>query len=190
MTKVLLILAASLAACVSTATAGDWYASIYGGINRNNVIELPFVDSPDGEVIGATVGRNLAGIPGLRIEADLSYRTNEVDLFGGFITANHETAAAMFNVAYDIGGGPVKPYVMGGIGWAQTSATFENIALLRIEASDLAYQAGAGATVPLAAGVRLGVGYRFFQGPVVEVLGVELSDGQNHSLIGSLSFDL
>ena len=189
MTKVLLILAASLAACCSAATAGDWYASVYGGINRNSVIELPFVDSNDGEVIGATIGRNLS-IPGLRIEADLSYRTNEVDLFGGALTANHETTAAMFNVAYDFGAGPVKPYLLGGIGAAKTQATFENISLLRIEASDLAYQAGAGATVPIAAGVRFGVGYRYFQGPVVEVLGTELSDGVNHSLIANLAFDL
>ena len=187
--KLILAFAASLVACVSTATAGDWYASVYGGINRNSVIDVPFVDSNDGEVIGATVGRNLA-IPGLRIEADLSYRTNDVDLFGGFIEANHETTAAMFNVAYDIGSGSVKPFVTGGIGWAHTEATFESISLLKLEAGDVAFQAGVGANVAVLPGVRFGVGFTVFQGPTVEVLGLELSDGLNKSLYARLSFDL
>lgn len=187
--KLLLLLAASLAACVSTATAGDWYTSVYGGVNRNSVIELPFVKDKTGSVFGAAVGKRLA-IPGLRVELDLSVRNNEVDIFSGFITADHETTAAMFNVAYDFGSGPVKPYVMAGGGYAQTSATFESISLLKLEAGHMAYQAAAGATAEMFPGARIGIEYRFFQGPELEVLGIELSDGQNHSLIGSLSFDL
>lgn len=190
MTKVLLILAASLAACVSTATAGDWYAGIYGGVNRNSVIEAPFVKDKTGSAVGAVVGRNIAAVPGLRIEADLSVRNNEVDIFGGAITADHETTGALFNVAYDFGAGPVKPYVLLGAGYGHTQATFENVSLLRLEASDVAFQVGAGATAPLFPGARIGIGYRFFQGPTIEVLGTELSDGANHSLIGTLHFDL
>jgi len=189
MTKVLLLIAASLVACCASATAGDWYASAYGGINRNSVTEAPFIDLKTGGVFGGAVGKRIAKIEGLRVELDLSYRTNEVDLT--FITAQHETTGAMFNVAYDIKtDGDVRPYILLGAGMAHTQATFENISLLRLEASDFAYQAGLGASVPLAPGVSLSVGYRFFQGPVIEVFGVELSDGQNHSLIGSLSFDL
>jgi len=189
MTKLLLIIAASLAACVSTATAGDWYASVFGGVNRNSVIQIPGVMDETGGVFGGAVGKSITAIPGLRVEGEFSYRTNDVDVFS-FVTAQHETTAAMFNVAYDFGNGPVKPYIMAGGGYAHTQATFENISLLRLEASDLAFQAGAGASVPIVPGVRFGVGYRYFQGPVIEVFGLELSDGQNHSLIGSLSFDL
>lgn len=189
MTKVMLIIAASLVACVSTATAGDWYTGIYGGMNQNSVISAPFVKDKRGSVIGAVVGKNVAAVPGLRIDADLSFRTNEVEIFGGAITADHETTGAMFNVAYDFGAGPVKPYILAGVGYAHTQATFENVSLLRLEASDLAFQLGAGLQVPLFPGARLGVGYRFFQGPTIEVLGTELSDGTNHSAIGSLSFD-
>jgi opacity protein-like surface antigen len=189
MTKVLIILAASLAACVSTATAGDWYTGVYGGMNQNSVIAAPFVKEKTGSVFGAVLGKNITAIPGLRIEADLSFRTNEVDIFGGAITADHETTGALFNVAYDFGAGPVKPYLLAGVGYAHTQATFENVSLLRLEASDIAFQLGAGVQVPLFPGARLGVGYRFFQGPTIEVLGTELSDGQNHSAIGSLSFD-
>ena len=187
--KLTLVLAAFFAACVSTATAGDWYVGVYGGVNRNSVIEAPFVKDKTGSVVGATIGRNLS-IPDFRVELDLSVRNNEVDIFGGFITADHETTAAMFNVVYDIGNGPVKPYLLVGAGYGHTEATFENISLLKLEASDLSYQIGAGATVPIIPGVRFGVGYRYFRGPAIEVFGTELSDGENHSLIGSLSFDL
>lgn len=190
MTKLLFIVAASLAACVSTATAGDWYASIYGGVNRNSVIELPFVKDETGHVIGGTVGKGIAAIPGLRIEVDLSHRSNDVEVFSS-LTANHETTGLLFNVAYDFTtNGPVKPYLLVGAGYAHTQATFESISLLRLEASDLAFQLGAGAQAPLFPGARIGIGYRYFQGPVIEVFGTELSDGVNHSLIGTLSFDL
>lgn len=187
--RLILLFAASLAACVSTATAGDWYASIYGGVNRNSVIELPFVKDETGHVIGGTVGKGIAAIPGLRIEVDLSHRSNDVEIFS-FLTANHETTGLLFNVAYDIGSGPVVPYVLIGAGYAHTEATFESISLLKLEASDLAFQLGAGAQAPLFPGARIGIGYRYFQGPVVEVFGTELSDGENHSLIGSLTFDM
>ena len=190
MRLILAFAVASLAACVQTATAADWYAGLYGGVNWNSVIDAPFVEAKDGAVIGGTVGRALA-VPGLRIEADVSYRTNDVDVFGGFITAKHETTALLMNVVYDIRtGGDVKPYVLIGAGYAHTEATFESISLLKLEAGDLAFQAGAGAQVQVFPGARFGVGYRFFQGPSIDVLGIELSDGQNHSVVAGLSFDL
>jgi len=190
MTKVLLLIAASLVACCASATAGDWYASVYGGMNRNSVIEIPGVQDETGGVFGGAVGKRIAKVEGLRVEADFSYRQNDVDVFS-FITASHETTAAMFNIAYDIKtDGDVRPYLLLGAGYAHTQATFENISLLRLEASDLAFQAGLGAMVPIMPGVKFGVGYRYFHGPSIEVLGTELSDGDNHSLIGSLSFDL
>lgn len=180
----------SLVACVTTATAGEgWYASVYGGANWNNVIDVPFVDAQQGYVAGATVGRTVPAIPGLRIEADLSYRTNDVEVFGGALTVQHETTGLLANLVYDIGAGPLRPYVLVGGGYAHTEGTIGG-GLFKIEASDLAYQAGGGVQLEIASGVRAGVGYRFFQGPVVEVFGTELSNGENHSAIASLSFDL
>lgn len=189
--RLLLALATSLAVCCATATAGDWYTSIYGGVNLNNVISAPFVNEKTGLVVGGSVGRNnLAGVPGLRGELDLSFRTNEVEVFS-FITANHDTTAAMFNLAYDFQtAGPVQPYLLLGAGYGHTEATFESVSLLKLERSDVAFQAGAGATVPIVPGIRFGVGYRFFAGPEIDVLGTQLSDGTNHSVIGSLKFDL
>lgn len=181
----------SIVACASSATAGDWYVSAYGGVNIDSVIDAPIVESQTGVVVGGTVGKKLA-VPGLRIEADLSFRRNEVEIFGGAITADHTTTGLLMNAVYDfdVGSDPLKPYVLAGVGYARTEAVFENVSLLKLEASDVAFQAGAGVQTVVWPGARLGVGYRFFKGPTVEILGTELSDGTNHSVIGSLSFDL
>lgn len=187
--RLMLTLVASLVACCTQATAADWYTSLYGGGNWNNVIDAPFVEAQPGLVIGGTVGRNLA-VPGLRIEADLSYRHNEVELFGGAINADHDTTGLMMNAVYDLGAGPVKPYLLVGIGYAHSEAVFESVSILKLEASDVAFQAGVGLNAPLFPGARIGVGFRVFKGPAIEVLGTELSDGVNKSVVGSLSFDL
>jgi opacity protein-like surface antigen len=179
----------SLAVCCASATAGNWYTSIYGGGNWTEGVPVPGVDEQRGTVVGGTFGKALDGVPGLRVEADLSYRTHNVDVFG-FLEAKHETTGLLFNVAYDFGSGPVKPYVLVGGGYAHTQATFESISLLRIEQGDMAYQLGAGVQIEFAKGVRAGVGYRFFQGPELEVLGTDLHDGVNHSAVASLGFDL
>lgn len=181
---------ASLALALPAA-AGDWYASVYGGINADNVIDVAFVESQTGALVGGTVGRSTP-VPGLRIEADLSYRTNDVDIFGGAITAKHDTMALLMNAVYDIdvNDPQAAPYILLGVGYANTTATFENVSLLRLEASDIAYQAGAGINFKVWPGSKLGLGYRFLQGPSIEVLGTELSDGTNHSAIAQLTFDL
>lgn len=186
----ILVALASLALALP-AVAGDWYASVYGGLNVDDVIDVAFVESQTGALVGGTVGRKTP-VPGLRIEADLSYRTNDVDIFGGVITAKHDTTALLFNAVYDIDVNDphAKPYILLGAGYANTTATFENVALLRLEASDVAFQAGAGINFDVWKGSRVGLGYRFLQGPSIEVLGTELSDGTNHSAVVQLSFDL
>lgn len=173
------------------AVAGDWYASVYGGVNSDNVIDVAFVESQTGVVVGGTVGRSTP-VPGLRIEADASFRSNDVEIFGGAITAAHDTTALMFNAVYDIdiNDPAASPYILLGAGYAHTEATFENISLLKLEASDIAFQAGAGINFKVWPGAKVGVGYRFLQGPSIEVLGTELSDGTNHSAIAQLTFDL
>lgn len=173
------------------ASAGGWYASVYGGINADDVIDVAFVESQTGAVVGGTVGRSTP-VPGLRIEADLSYRTNDVEIFGGALNAKHDTTALLLNAAYDIdvNDPQAAPYILLGVGYANTTATFENVSLLRLEASDVAFQAGAGINFDVWKGAKLGVGYRFLQGPSIEVLGTELSDGTNHSAIAQLTFDL
>ena len=164
---------------VSPVAAKGTYTSIYGGANFHDVISAPFVDDNTGYVVGGTVGTSIDSVPGLRIEADLSFRQNEVDLFGGFLSVDHDTVALMGNVVYDLPVklGPVHPYVLAGIGYGHTEATFEDVALLKLEASGVAWQLGAGLNTNLSDNVTAGIGYRYFQAPELEVLGLELSDG-------------
>lgn len=175
---------------VSPAVASGFYVSAYGGANWDDVINAKGVDDQTGSVIGATVGTSVASVPGLRVEADLSFRQNEVDLFGGFISADHDTVALMGNVVYDLPVklGPVHPYVLAGVGYGHTEATFEDVALLKLEASGVAWQLGAGLNTNLSDNVTAGIGYRYFVGPELEVLGLNLSDGSNHSVVAQVAF--
>lgn len=177
-------------ALASTASAKGFYTSVYGGANWDDVISAPFVDDNAGFVIGGTVGTTIDSVPGLRLEADVSFRQNTVDIFGGFISADHDTFGLLANVAYDlpVNLGPVHPYVLAGVGYGHTEATFEDVSLLKLEASGVAWQLGAGLNTQVADGVVAGIGYRYFNSPELEVLGLEVSDGSNHSLVAQVSF--
>ena len=166
------------------------YVGVYGGANWDDVITSKFVDDNSGYAVGAVVGTHVNAVKGLRIEADLSNRSNDVDIFGGKLSAQHETTAILGNVVYDVPVdlGPVHPYVLAGVGYAKTTATFEDVSLLKLESSGVAWQLGAGVNAQIADGVTAGVGYRYLQGPAIEVLNTELSDGSNHSLVASVNF--
>lgn len=168
-----------------SAFARDTYVGAYGGGNWDDVIEAPFVSDNPGIVIGGVLGTSIPSVPGLYVEADVSFRQNEVDLFGGALTADHDTFALLGNVVYavDVGLGSVKPYGLLGVGYGHTEATFENITVLNLSSAGFAWQAGAGVMTPLADGVTIGAGYRFLMGPRLDVLGTELSDGRNHSAV-------
>lgn len=172
------------------AFTGGSYVGIYGGANWDDVISSKFVDDNSGYTVGGVLGTRVNAVKGLRIEADLSTRQNDVDIFGGKINAQHETTAILGNVVYDVPVdlGPVRPYVLAGLGYAKTTATFEDVSLLKLEASGVAWQLGAGINTVIAPGVTAGVGYRYLQGPAIEVLNTELSDGSNHSLVASVNF--
>lgn len=179
----------------ATANAGDWYAGAYGGANWDDVLAHPKVNSNTGIVVGGVVGRTVPAVPGLRIEADISFRQNDVDVgpFGPLtINVDHDTFALLGNLVWDVPVklGPVQPFVLAGVGYANTEATFENVSLLKLEASGVAFQLGGGLQTQVADGIGLGVSYRYFQGPSLEVLGTELSDGSNHSVVAELKFAL
>lgn len=182
----LIVLAFALA---SPSSAGGFYVGAYGGLNYADVIDAPFVEDNTGVVLGGVVGTSISAVPGLRVEADLSYRNNEVNVFK-FITADHETTALMGNVVYDLplNLGRFHPYALAGVGVSQSDVTFENVALLRLESTGVAYQLGAGVSVDVAPGVSVGLGYRYFKAPEIEILGTELSDGSNHSAVASVNF--
>lgn len=171
-------------------TSAKGYTTFYGGMNWNDVIEAPKVDEETGTLVGMSVGKTVDSFPNFRVELDASYRTNDVNL--GLINVNHDTTALMGNVVYDFpnmfAGG--VPYVLGGVGVAYTEMTFENVSLLKVENTDLAWQFGTGIDWTVAEGVKAGVGYRYFSGPELNVLGTEISDGTNNSAVVSVTFSM
>ena len=175
------------------ASADGYYVSVYGGANFDDVINTNGVSDNTGLAIGGTLGTHIKAVPGLRVEADVSFRQNDVDLaFGPGLTVSHETFAIMGNAAYDIplAVGPLHPYVLVGVGYGHSEAILEDISLVKIQSSGVAYQLGAGLTTELADGVSLGIGYRYLKTEPLEVLGTELSDGSNHSVVAELKFAL
>jgi opacity protein-like surface antigen len=189
-------LCVGIAAAPMAANAKDAkgsYVGVYGGANWNDVIEVPFVDNDTGYVVGGVLGTSVPAVKGLRIEGDLSFRQNEIDV-AGFLKANYDTTALLGNVVYDFPAneafGGLKPYALFGAGYAKTEVTFENVGLLKLENSGFAWQLGAGVGTELAEGVNLDIGYRYFQGPSLEVLGTELSDGSSDSVVATVRFAL
>lgn len=180
----------ALAVVLGTAEAKGFYVGTYGGWNQDDVISHPWVEDNSGFALGGVLGTSIDAVPGLRVEADVAFRQNEVDVFGGFLSVDHDTFTLMGNLVYDIPAklGPVTPYVLAGVGYGSTQATFENVGLASLEASGVAWQLGAGLTMPVADGVTAGVGYRFTQVPEISVFGAELSDGSNHAVVAELRF--
>ena len=105
---------------------------------------------------------------------------------GGAIDANLSTFSLMANLWYEFDiGMKFKPYFGGGVGWARTKldGVFEepvrltqvNAAAINpfdgfdVERNGFAYQLGAGITSEIVPGTRLGIGYRYFDGPNVDL---------------------
>lgn len=177
----------------STASASDWYSSVYGGANWDDVISAEGVSDNTGFVIGGTLGKRIPAVPGLRIEADLAFRQNVIDIdwCSGF-SVDHDTTTLMANAVYDlpVAIGPLHPYVQAGVGYGHSEARLEDVSIASVEASGVAWQLGAGLNTQLADGVVFGIGYRFVQAPEIEVFGTEISDGGNHSAVAQLTFAL
>lgn len=168
----------------------DTYATAFGGANWDDVASP--LDSDTGFVVGGALGTSVKAVPGLRAEVEVAFRTNDVDVFKGFIQAEHNTTSVMANAAYDFnaGIGPFRPYVLAGVGYAHTEGVIENLSLATLESSGFAWQLGAGVNTQLADGVKAGVGYRYFQGPDLDILGFEVSDGSNHAVLATVTLDL
>lgn len=175
----------------STAMAGDFYASTFGGVNFDDVINVPFVSDNTGYVVGGAIGTHIKAVPGLRVEAEVSFRQNDVDIFS-VLKASHETTAIMANAIYTLplGTSPIRPYIMGGIGYGHSEVILESISLAKLESSGIAWQLGGGVETNVADGITVGIGYRYYQAEPIEVLSTQISDGSNHSIVAELRFAL
>lgn len=220
-------LAALAIAAPAQAAGSGWYVNISGGatwltdddgfvaVNGNDTLTfLP--DSDTGFIVSGAIGYSLTNVmQGLRVEVEAAYRQNQVDgawvsdtnnatLGGadsGLLDYDHSTFSVMANAWYDFDVGGVSPYVGGGIGWADTDLDGAYIggSIPAISLSDdgFAWQLGAGVNFGISPNMKLGVGYRYFEGPEVTVLApfstnTASSDveSQNHSALVSLTIGM
>lgn len=218
---------AALALAVPAHAAGGWYVNVTGGgnwLDDNDFVATTAggdaltvsTGSDGGFVVAGAVGFNLGTVvPGLRVEAEVAYRENQVD---GVFTAtpvagsttgtldyDHSALSVLANVWYDFDLGDVSPYIGGGIGWADVEAdgNFADAspAVYPFSVSDdgFAWQLGAGINFKIAPNMKLGVGYRYFSGPEVTLSGTALVatnlaadelDYDNHSAVATISFGM
>lgn len=173
--------------------------------------------STDGEagfIVGGAVGLHLNQLMGgLRAEIEVAYRQNTVDglwqsntttptaVSSGTLDIDHSTFSVMANVWYDIDVGSISPYIGGGIGWAETELDGRYLGGVTgpfdFSDSGFAWQLGAGINFDVSPNVKLGVGYRYFEGPDVTVGSLNTFnaatadvDSENHSAIVSLTFGM
>lgn len=172
-------------------------------------------EADTGYVVAGAVGLSLGNIwNGLRAEVEVGYRSNNVDgvwsdnIVGtpttGTVDYDHKSFSVLANVWLDIPiGSGFTPYVGGGLGWADVSAegaytcVFGCAAVIPFDFSDdgFAWQAGAGINFGISPNVKLGIGYRYFQGPeptiVAPLYGLthDLENG-NHSAVATLIFSM
>lgn len=172
-------------ALAGAAHARDVYVGAYGGGNWSDAITHPAVNVQTGYVVGGVLGVDVPAVPGLYVELDTSFRQNEVNV--GPLKVDHDTTAVLANMLYQFPlDFPVRPYLLAGAGYGHSEATLENISIISVESSGLAWQVGGGISARLTDGVTMGAGYRFLQAPSIDVLGTQLSDGTNHSVVAEL----
>jgi opacity protein-like surface antigen len=209
----------ALALSAGAASAGDWYATGFGGMNWKQ----PYtsngegnsdlgIDADAGYVAGAAVGRKLddIGLPGFRTEVELSFRSNNIN--GWFdgpcvdkdLSGHDSTFAAMVNAAYDF---PtvwtLRPYVMAGAGYSSRRISIDPTPTswgtdgFGTERQGFAWQVGAGVNHDVSETVTIGLGYRYFESVAInrEVgywkdSAFMVADGDNHALVAEMTIKL
>ena len=140
-----------------------WYVGVFGGLNYTH----DGAANGGGDTVVYDLGHGLGAYGGfrfnrnLRVEVELSHRSNAVDTVNGLpFTADLSTTALMGNIFYDISpGNSLNPHVGVGIGFAD--ATYEYGGL---EYTDtvLALQLGVGIDFAITETVAITADYRLF----------------------------
>ena len=207
---------------VNVAAGANWVDdSRYSGEEATSTTFFFETDPSIGFVISGAVGYDLGQmLKGLRVEGELAYRENNVHgrwssavtgttttttpttnaiTDGGALDIQHTTFSIMANAWYDFQVMGLNPYVGGGIGWADVSldGKFDSKHAISASESGFAWQLGAGLNFDIEPGMKLGIGYRYLQGPDVTLhapgdLNPETGDidDQNHSLTVGLTVGL
>jgi len=202
--------AVGLAAVGPAEASAGWYGSFFGGYDKSSAggISTSRYDNafPGGDasgfsdhysapqsgfLVGAAIGYDLsdAALAGLKVEAELAYRHENVDghasLFSdtvsplvapfgvggaGFTSSSAHNAdltnwSLMANLQYEFDlGSRLKPYIMGGAGWSREKFNFKlaGPSYKPSESEGFAYQLGAGVNWHLSPHSSIGLGYRYF----------------------------
>jgi opacity protein-like surface antigen len=184
---------------VNVAGGGSWVGdNSFSDSTNTGDTTFAFENDPRiGFVLSAAVGMHLNNVlPGLRVEGELGYRENDVNAswrsatvtsisstptsnsVGDLATANgsrqyqHNAFSIMANAWYDFQVAGLKPYVGGGIGWAnvEVDGVYQSKAVgPAFSESGFAWQLGAGLHLPIDEQMSLGIGYRYFSGPDITI---------------------
>lgn len=178
---------------VNVAGGGTWLGdNAFSGVttSTSQTTTLDFANDPNiGFVLSAAVGMHLNNVlQGLRVEGELAYRENDVDAQwvssttgatldalasdSGVAQYQHNAFSIMANAWYDFQVAGLKPYVGGGIGWADVEAdgVYQGkTAGQSFSESGFAWQLGGGLHLPIDDKLTFGVGYRYFSGPDITI---------------------
>ena len=171
-------------AALAQTSGPQWYGGFSGGLNVANDIDFfsgalsADIDTEfdTGYALSGVVGADFGDVweyGGIRVEAELAYRSNDVDVHktGGTALAGSDgdvtALSGMVNVLHDfLPGADIRPYVGLGLGFAQISYNDFGVtaipAVLDDEDTVLAYQAIAGASYALSPTLALTGDYRYF----------------------------
>lgn len=183
------LLAAALIAVSTPAFADGWYADLGGSYQFLQEQSLTGATVPSGrgelaahDGFGVTTALGFAYENGLRTEAELGYRRNDLDKIsgGGFGTRftgdlnGHVSAlSGMLNLLYDYKTeNKLTPYIGGGIGAADVTVASDRLAVNNDDLN-FAYQFMGGMRYALTDNLSLRAGYRFFATATPEIQGTQ-----------------
>jgi opacity protein-like surface antigen len=143
-----------------------------GGHLGLNILSDPDIEQ-GGFVLSTSFdpGVGLGGVLGydfgnVRVDGELAFRTNSINDIMGVPTEGHSSALSyMVNGYFDFPtGGPVKPYIGGGIGFATVLVDIEVFGFPLADDSDsvLAYQFSGGIGYEINPRTTVSFGYRYF----------------------------
>ena len=215
-----LALASTALASPSMARDGQWYVGVDGGVMLVEDLDLNIGPVPiegtantdTGYDFGAVVGYDFGGF---RLEAETSYREADLTSFASSVPGIPSGAGAalstsglkqtrgdtnalsfMVNGMLDFGEDDgLQGFVGGGVGVARVDVHQNFAAPMWLDDSDtgFAWQALAGIRAPISDSWDVGLKYRFFNAPNVDLvdrLGRDVSTRfRSHSLMGSLVYN-
>jgi opacity protein-like surface antigen len=198
------------------ADVGKWYIGIHSGVNFAESTDFDIagpaniVNAYDpGFALSGTIGYdagNLAGMFGVRVEAELGYRSSIIDTHSiaggapiGGADAFGETSvlSGMANVLFDVNsGGPIGLYAGGGLGIANVDFEGHGVTAAGVvmddDSTSLAWQVIAGIDYQLGHSVSLDLQYRFFNVEGVDLIAADATesstDYRSHSVMAGLRF--